>query len=133
MARESPVLTHARPKKDEREQPDILLLAERVDKTCSSDARNKGQSGCSPGQSGGNLNALARVHGSSRRARGVVGENVARSGGLIRVIPGNVHQQAWKDHLWSSLRLAWTSASLGEEAALADSGREGEITAGLGG
>jgi hypothetical protein len=25
----------------------------------------------------------------------------ARSGGLIRVIPGNVHEQAWKDHLWS--------------------------------
>ena len=29
------------------------------------------------------------------------GEKVARSGGLIRVILGNVHEQAWKDHLWS--------------------------------
>ena len=53
------------------------------------------------GRSGETCKTLARAHGTSRRASGWAGENVARSGGLIRAILNNVYEQAWKDHLWS--------------------------------
>jgi len=85
-----------------------ILLARRTRtmKLCSFDARSEGQSGDSLRRESVMLQrrkqeALARASGTSRRASGWAGEKAARSGGLIRVIPGNVHEQAGKNHLWS--------------------------------
>ena len=71
----------------------------------------------------GNRKALARANGTSRRASGWAGENIARSWD---------HPSHPLKHD-SSLRLCLRNgASLDEEAVLADSGRAGEIAAGVG-
>ena len=71
----------------------------------------------------GSRKALARANGTSRRASGWAGENIARSW-------DHPSHPLKRD---SSLRpCPRNGASLDEEAVLADSGRAGEIAAGVG-
>ena len=102
-----------------------VLLARRAPtiKRWSLDARSEEQSAYSLWGSWGNQKALARANGTSRRASGWAGENIARS---------------W-DHPSHPLKrdsllrpCVQRRASLGEEAVLADSGRAGEVAAGVG-
>jgi hypothetical protein len=51
-----------------------------------------------------NRKTLARAYGTSRRASGWVGENVARSGELIRAIIGKRTRASLEDHFGHSLR-----------------------------
>jgi len=102
-----------------------VLLARRAPtiKRWSLDARSEEQSAYSLWGSWGNQKALARANGTSRRASGWAGENIARS---------------W-DHPSHPLKrdsllrpCVQRRASLGEEAVLAASGWVGGVTAGVG-
>jgi hypothetical protein len=59
--------------------------------------------------------AFARAHGTSRRASGRVGENVARSGGLIRAILETTYIRASLEgsSLVTRCGRAWEKARLG--------------------
>ena len=73
------------------------------------------------------------TRGLRRNGRERPGALLARSGGLSRAILGTTYtSKLGRIILSHSLRPCFgESASLGEEAVLADSGREGEIVAGV--
>ena len=108
-----------------RERPGALLARRtRTVKRCSFDARSKGQPRPLPLREVYGVEGLAWANGTSRRASGWAGENVARSW------DHPTHPLVVRD---SSLRpCPGQGASQGEEAVLADSGREGEVAAGVG-
>ena len=61
-----------------------------------------------------NRKTLARAYGTSRHTSGWAGENVARSGGLIRAIRGQGKQASLEEpYLVTRCGLAWVKARLG--------------------
>ena len=64
-----------------------------------------------------NRKTLARAYGTSRRASGWAGENVARSGGLIRAIRGKGKQASLEElYLVARCGLAWVKARPGAKS-----------------
>jgi len=71
-------------------------------KRCLYDARSEGQSGDSLGREGLMIQsrkqeALARANGTSRRASGWAGENVACKGRSIRPHPLRYNERTWRE------------------------------------
>jgi len=64
-----------------------------------------------------NRKTLARAYGTSRRASGWAGENVARRGGLIRAIRGQGKQASLEEpYLVTRCGLAWLKARPGAKS-----------------